>query len=606
MNHLPFLSCSTCNNLSFVRSQASFSRLYGYSSVANARYYSQKPASGDDSVKGTSVKSSVSADQKKETSSESGAVENKKKTDGSKDVRKQGLLSRILIGSKGVSPRYLQSHSSILSDSGYIYELVTHDAIPGERENYLKLYKNYANELHEVNADYSLLGSWRVYYPNRDQSVHLWRYNNGYESIDRTMNALLTMDSLKKVESEMGRLLLHRDNVLAKSFSYWGEPEPRPASNIYELRAYTLRPGTLIEWGAAWAKGIEYRREANQDVGGFFTQMGPLHRVYHLWAYDSLAGRNDTRQKSWAKPGWDETVAHTAMSTNPFDEDYHDYTGALSASGRHLFFTGYVFDFQLMLKGPTKNYTSVGNNSVEDDVNYYEREIEKYMQESLDSTQRSRRQLDQSEQIGVATAQDLLTQREKLENAEKNLEEIDKVTKMTQRNLNSLKSVFGGFFKNKFSRAPKENNEICVRTVMKLLQKMSSSKSDNRLNKTVDKLTSADSTSSYTGGAVSASGPTLSESSRAAIKGTRWETMDNEIDSNLDSMSSQLARLRDLGSAIGDEVDSQNELLDRIQMKAERNDSRVKDQDTQMRRILGNVEKQDEQKPAIPTVSKRK
>lgn len=55
--------------------------------------------------------------------------------------------------------------------------------------------------------------------------------------------------------------------------------------------------------------------------------------------------------------------------------------------------------------GPIKSYTTVGNNSIDEDVNFYEREIEKYMQESLDSTQRSRRQLEQSEQIGIATAQ---------------------------------------------------------------------------------------------------------------------------------------------------------------------------------------------------------
>lgn len=29
----------------------------------------------------------------------------------------------------------------------------------------------------------------------------------------------------------------------------------------------------MIEWGQAWAKGITYRREANQDVGGFFAQV---------------------------------------------------------------------------------------------------------------------------------------------------------------------------------------------------------------------------------------------------------------------------------------------------------------------------------------------
>lgn len=47
-----------------------------------------------------------------------------------------------------------------------------------------------------------------------------------------------------------------------------------------------------------------------------------------------------------------------------------------------------------------------------------------------------------------------MEQREKLERTEKNLDEIHRTTQLTQRSLNSLKSVFGGFFKNKFSKAP--------------------------------------------------------------------------------------------------------------------------------------------------------
>ncbi|MFH4977781.1 hypothetical protein AB6A40_004490 [Gnathostoma spinigerum] len=242
-----------------------------------------------------------------------------------------------------------------------------------------------------------------------------------------------------------------------------------------------------------------------------------------------------------------------------------------------------------------KSYTTVNNDnrSIEDDVNFYEREIEKYMQESLDSTQRSRARLEQSEQLGVTTAQDLLVQREKLENTEKNLDEIDRTTQMTQRNLNSLKSVFGGFFKNKFSRAPKEKSP-----------QIPQSKSSGSLTKTINTLSSND--RYYSGGAVSASGPTLSESSRAAIKGSRWEAMDNEIDSNLDSMSSQLARLKNLGEAIGDEINEQNEMLDRIQVKADKSDARVKSQDAQMKRLLGNAGKDDNQQTSLPTISKRK
>lgn len=265
------------------------------------------------------------------------------------------------------------------------------------------------------------------------------------------------------------------------------------------------------------------------------------------------------------------------MSSNPFDDNYVDPS---------------------IYRGPVKSYTTMNSNnaggSIEDDGNFYERELERYMQESLESTERSRRNLEQSEQIGIVTAQDLLTQREKLEHTEKNLDEIDKITRMTQRNLNSLKSVFGGFFKNKFSRAPREETS------------MAPSKSESVLGNTVDKLSvGAKARSNYDGCVLSTSGPTLSESSRAAIKGTRWEAMDNEIDSNLDSMSSQLARLRLLGKAIGEEVESQNEMLDRIQVKAERTNARVQDQDKQMKKLLGSTDKEETQ-PSLPSVSKKR
>lgn len=44
----------------------------------------------------------------------------------------------------------------------------------------------------------------------------------------------------------------------------------------------------------------------------------------------------------------------------------------------------------------------------------------------------------------------MLEQREKLERTEKNLDLIHHTTQLTQQSLNSLKSVFGGFFKNRF------------------------------------------------------------------------------------------------------------------------------------------------------------
>ncbi|KAJ1346403.1 Soluble NSF attachment protein 29 [Parelaphostrongylus tenuis] len=242
---------------------------------------------------------------------------------------------------------------------------------------------------------------------------------------------------------------------------------------------------------------------------------------------------------------------------NPFDDDYKSSSATSNTK--------------------LKSYTMRSDN-IEDEADFYEREIEKYMQESLDSTERSRRHLENSEKIGAQTAQDLLEQREKLEKTERNLDEIHKTTQLTQRNLNSLKSVFGGFLKNKFTRKPQDTPEI------------PQSKSASRLGDTVNEISKSGGSSDSLPGSVGAQ-TTLGESSRNAIKGTRWEAMDNQIDENLDAMSNNLRNLQRLGLELGREVDEQNQMLDRIHTKAVRNEAVVRVQDKQMQKILGSEAK---------------
>lgn len=52
-------------------------------------------------------------------------------------------------------------------------------------------------------------------------------------------------------------------------------------------------------------------------------------------------------------------------------------------------------------------------------------------------------------------------------------------------------------------------------------------------------------------------------------------------------MGSQLARLRALGVALGEEVNEQNDMLTDIQAAADKNDTVVRHQDNQMKKLLG-------------------
>ncbi|KAH8862816.1 Synaptosomal-associated protein 29 [Schistosoma japonicum] len=67
------------------------------------------------------------------------------------------------------------------------------------------------------------------------------------------------------------------------------------------------------------------------------------------------------------------------------------------------------------------------------------------------SQQRALSSIYNSEQVGVAAAQELIEQGEKLSRAELKLEEISELQKESQKKINTLSSVFGGI-KNIFSR----------------------------------------------------------------------------------------------------------------------------------------------------------
>ncbi len=64
---------------------------------------------------------------------------------------------------------------------------------------------------------------------------------------------------------------------------------------IYELRTYTLRPGTVAEFEERFAKRKPLR-EKHSQLGAFWhTEFGPLNQVIHAWPYDNLQHRTAVR-----------------------------------------------------------------------------------------------------------------------------------------------------------------------------------------------------------------------------------------------------------------------------------------------------------------------
>ncbi|KFP03765.1 Protein NipSnap 1, partial [Calypte anna] len=157
--------------------------------------------------------------------------------------------------------------------------------------------------------------------------VHLWCFLGRYPALMDCMNKLNQNKEYLAFSKERSWMLLSRRNQLLLEFSFWNEPLPHQGPNIYKLRTYKLKAGTMIEWGSNW-------QEKQEAVGGFFPQTGELYVVHHLWGkrktllgwpegalgvspltspstYRDLQSREETGNAAWRRRGWDENVYYT-------------------------------------------------------------------------------------------------------------------------------------------------------------------------------------------------------------------------------------------------------------------------------------------------------
>src|SRR5215510_1375766 len=77
-----------------------------------------------------------------------------------------------------------------------------------------------------------------------------------------------------------------------------------------EERMYTLHPGKMPEYLRLYQEeGMPIQtRILPAMVGYYYTEVGELNLVVHMWAYEDLKQRSDLRAKMAADPGWQAYV----------------------------------------------------------------------------------------------------------------------------------------------------------------------------------------------------------------------------------------------------------------------------------------------------------
>jgi len=80
-----------------------------------------------------------------------------------------------------------------------------------------------------------------------------------------------------------------------------------------EERMYRLKPGAAAEYLKIYEnEGMKVQlKHLPHMVGYYFTEVGTLNMVVHLWAYDSLDQREKCRAAMYADPAWTAYLGKT-------------------------------------------------------------------------------------------------------------------------------------------------------------------------------------------------------------------------------------------------------------------------------------------------------
>jgi hypothetical protein len=222
-----------------------------------------------------------------------------------------GIISSILHGSKVAKQETKDTFSKLLARGKYVHEMQQHWIKPECIDDYTKLVAaHYPSMAAQDPANMKLCGSWMTEIGDMDTAVHIWEYT-GYSGHAASRLRLRQDVQYLEFEKRVRPMLRKRKNLTMLEFAFWATAAPHDRGGCFELRTYELKPGRMLEWETNWRRGLECRQQFCEPVGAWFSQLGDLNVVNHMWQYPDLETRKRTREEAWKVDGWAETVYNT-------------------------------------------------------------------------------------------------------------------------------------------------------------------------------------------------------------------------------------------------------------------------------------------------------
>jgi hypothetical protein len=145
-----------------------------------------------------------------------------------------------------------------------------------------------------------LAAFWHTEVGPLNQIIHVWAYDS-FEHRSAVRGAAMKESGWPPPISEF---ITDMKNEIFHPAPFSPPLEPRQVGPLFEIRQYTLTPGSIPGLIERWSEKIEGRQKFSPLIAGMYSEFGALNKWVHIWAYKDANERNSVRTAAAATGQW--------------------------------------------------------------------------------------------------------------------------------------------------------------------------------------------------------------------------------------------------------------------------------------------------------------
>jgi hypothetical protein len=178
-----------------------------------------------------------------------------------------------------------------------IVEMRTYTLQPG---SLAEVEKRFGAALSNREKHSKLAAFWHSEVGQLNQIIHVW----AYDSFEHRAAVRAASQKEEGWPPPIREFVVSQYSEVFHPAPFSPPLEPRAIGPLFEIRQYTLTPGSIPGLIERWSEKIEGRQKFSPLVAGMYSEFGALNKWVHIWAYKDLNDRARVRAEAAATGAW--------------------------------------------------------------------------------------------------------------------------------------------------------------------------------------------------------------------------------------------------------------------------------------------------------------